>query len=329
MSRPCAGSAPRGHRSLAGRGTGRRTDPGAGRRCSRSRTDPEPALPSDGGSTQVIRKPRGPGRERPGWTTGKASPTLARCPAPERESGYRGGPWDRPACVDHRQGGQRYGDLHATRKARHRRRRCAAPPMARPPGHTRPHTRPRRWAGTRGPRSQARRDGCTWTGRTLGRPCGRGGRRRKQVAECPRPRRRAAVAPIPLSPSSGGPHAGDRPQFSARPLLRPPSCQRPAGHHRAGPPRTGRGGERLVRRRIQARAPGQDRLRPPLRAPHVPGVAPRRRRPSTWRSSRAPAASATARPSSTGRTTSRRCRRTGSTWDSGSRRTGWRPCSTR
>ena len=33
------------------------------------------------------------------------------------------------------------------------------------------HTRPRRSAGTRGPRSQARRYGCTWTGQRVG--CGR------------------------------------------------------------------------------------------------------------------------------------------------------------
>ena len=45
---------------------------------------------------------------------------------------------------------------------------------------------------------------------------------------------------------------------------------------RRGPPRSGRRGQPLVRRRLQARGPGQDRLRPPLRARHVPGLAPRR-----------------------------------------------------
>ncbi len=54
-------------------------------------------------------------------------------------------------------------------------------------------------------------------------------------------------------------------------IQRPASCQRPARRRRRGPSRTGRRGQPLVRRRLQARGGGQDRLRAPLRARDVPG----------------------------------------------------------
>ena len=47
--------------------------------------------------------------------------------------------------------------------------------------------------------------------------------------------------------------------------------ERSSVDHRRGPPRARRGGEHLVRRGLEARGAGQDRVCPPVRARHVPG----------------------------------------------------------
>ena len=52
--------------------------------------------------------------------------------------------------------------------------------------------------------------------------------------------------------------------------------QRPAPDRRGGSPRARGGREHLVQRRLQARGPGQDRVRAPVRARDVPGLGPRR-----------------------------------------------------
>ena len=154
------------------------------------------------------------------------------------------------------------------------------------------------------------------------------------------------IGPRAVNPRGGvGPGASspDRPTIRANPS--PPESvaharsrrrvhrrapgQRPAPDHRRGPPRARRRRERLVQRRLEARGPGQDRLRAPVRARDVPGLARTSARPSTWRSCRPPAGRSTARPGSTARTTSRRCRRTSSSSPCGSRRTGWARCSRR
>ena len=61
-----------------------------------------------------------------------------------------------------------------------------------------------------------------------------------------------------------------------RRLQRRPPRQRPAPDRRRRPPRARRRDQRLVRRRLEARAAGQDGLRAPVRARDVPGLPPRR-----------------------------------------------------
>ena len=75
--------------------------------------------------------------------------------------------------------------------------------------------------------------------------------------------------------------------------------------------------------------PGKQRLRPPLRAHDVPGLASTSASDGTSRSSRRSARRAsTARPTPTAPTTSRSCRRTSSRPRCGSRATAWATCST-
>ena len=89
----------------------------------------------------------------------------------------------------------------------------------------------------------------------------------------------------------------------------------------SSPRATPRPGHRrgLLRRRLPRRAQGPDRLRPPLRAHDVPGLGEREEvRARQDRRSRT-AATSTARPGSTTRTTTRRC--PPSAWSS---RCGWK-----
>ena len=99
----------------------------------------------------------------------------------------------------------------------------------------------------------------------------------------PRPIRRGTIDPTRPDPVADRP---DRPRpvpgaARADPpdhpdpdhgLHRRSPRERPPPDRRRGPPRPGRRGQRLVRRRLQARAAGQDRLRAPLRARDVPGL---------------------------------------------------------
>ena len=109
--------------------------------------------------------------------------------------------------------------------------------------------------------------------------------------------------------ASGG--ADSRSRHDVHPLLRRRARsprQRPAGRRAAGPHQPGGGGRRLLRRGDALRARGPHRLRPPVRAPDVPGLGEASGRPSTSPTCRAPAASSTARRTSTTPTTTRCCR---------------------
>ena len=127
-------------------------------------------------------------------------------------------------------------------------------------------------------------------------------------------------------PNPEVPRADHRPRGR---LQRPAPRQRPARHRGRGPPRAGRRGQPLVRRRLQARGRRQDRVRAPVRARHVPGLAPRRQgrahraRPGRRRDDER---LDLARPDELLRDA---CRRTSWSSPCGSRRTGWRRCSTR
>jgi hypothetical protein len=94
-----------------------------------SASDPGPALPRVWRPTRSYANPRSLGRDRSGRTTDKASPTVAGCPGPSVSRDIGAGPWGPKACADRRRGGQRYGDLHTTRKAGPGRR--ASPPTHR------------------------------------------------------------------------------------------------------------------------------------------------------------------------------------------------------
>ena len=106
------------------------------------------------------------------------------------------------------------------------------------------------------------------------------------------PDRSDAVRSTPLPPRDHRPPGGRVPTSSVPDgrLQRRAPRQRPAAHRRRGPPRAGRRDQRLVRRRLEARAARQDRLRAPVRARDVPGLRATSRRPSTSRWSRRPAA---------------------------------------
>ena len=82
------------------------------------------------------------------------------------------------------------------------------------------------------------------------------------------------------------------------------------------------GGQHLVQGRLEERETGADRVRPPVRAPDVPGVAASRRR--VLRPDRdGSVPRSTAAPSRIARTTSRPCRATRWSWRCGSSRTAW------
>ncbi len=114
-----------------------------------------------------------------------------------------------------------------------------------------------------------------------------------------------------------------------RPLQPAHARQRPARHHRAGPGRTRRRHQPLVRRRLQARTARARPASPTSSSTSCSRAVVTSPRPSTSASSRAPAASSTPPPTSTAPTTSRRCRRTRSSWACGSRPTAWPRCSMR
>ena len=83
------------------------------------------------------------------------------------------------------------------------------------------------------------------------------------------------------------------------------------------------GGQHLVPRRLQERAPGQDRLRAPVRAPDVQRLRELQRRLLQGRSNRSARPTSTARPTRIAPTISRTCPCPRSTGSSGSSRTAW------
>ena len=99
-------------------------------------------------------------------------------------------------------------------------------------------------------------------------------------------------------------------------------AERPARGHRAGPHRAGRGRRRALRRGLSQRADQPHRLRPPLRAPDVPGLGERRQGRASRSTCRPPAARSTARRIRTTRTTSSCCRPARSSSRSSSKPTG-------
>ena len=105
-------------------------------------------------------------------------------------------------------------------------------------------------------------------------------------------------------------------------------AQRPAPDRRGGPPRARGRRQRLVQRRLEARGRGQDRLRPPVRARDVPGLARTSARRSTWPLVQA-VGGMLERDDVAGPHQLLRdgAQRTSWSWRSGSRRTGWARCS--
>ena len=113
-----------------------------------------------------------------------------------------------------------------------------------------------------------------------------------------------------------------------------PRGQRSAGAAPPRPERAGGGGVRDLPRGAEKRGGRPHRLDPPARAPDVQGLAPVRpvrREGRSPASSSASAPTSTPRPGSTGRTTTRPCRRSTWSWPWSSRRTacGTRSCATR
>ena len=133
--------------------------------------------------------------------------------------------------------------------------------------------------------------------------------------------RTACLVGLALGAGPSG-HGGGGPQGDAAAAggRRAQARQRPQGPAARGP--LGAGGQRpgLVPRRLQGRAQGAQRLRPPLRAPDVQGLGEPRAPRSTRTSSRRSAGATTPPPTSTAPSTSRPSPAT--TW---SGCCGWRP----
>ncbi len=105
------------------------------------------------------------------------------------------------------------------------------------------------------------------------------------------------------------------------------AAQRPHGHPPPGSLDADRARAALVSRRLQGREAGPHRLRPPLRAPDVQGLARTSSPSSTRRSSPRSAARPTPTPTRTRRCSGRRCRRSTCRWCCGWRPTGWPRCA--